>query len=316
MKNPSPLKSESAFSRLYSPATLYEPVDYTMNQGGKKIRFNITLLACKAFTDDVAKAELAAKAIEMFHNFTLVHDDVIDRADTRRGQPAVHKKWDLNTALLSGDVMLILAYEYLTQIQHPNLSQILQKFTKTAREVCEGQQMDIDFENLPAVQMDSYIDMISKKTAVLVGAAMYIGSKCGGAEEADALSLYQFGLHLGIAFQIRDDILDCYGDKVKVGKTKGGDILQGKKTILYIRTWNTLSPEDQVKFEKLYYGSDSDKINQVLEWFIKSDAKSYALEMEKNYFRKAINHLKQANIPEHKMHDLFDFANELMDRDH
>lgn len=300
----------------HTPASLYEPVDYILGQSGKKIRYQLTKLAQSAFGHNEADAELAAQAIEIFHNFTLVHDDVMDEADTRRGMPSVHKKWNLNRAILSGDVMLILAYEYLGQIKHPQYRSMFHKFTETARMVCEGQQLDIDFEDLPAVQMDHYIDMITKKTAVLIGAALYIGSLCGDATTSDAQALYDFGVHLGIAFQIRDDILDCYGDKAKVGKIKGGDILQGKKTILYLRSWHVLPPEEQVVFERLYREDHPEKITHIMDWFQKTDAKSYALELEKQYFRKAISHLKKAQMKEEKMHELFDFAHRLMERDH
>ncbi len=304
------------FSGKYTPRNLYDPVKYILDQPGKKIRYQLTLLGCKLFSDNNQNALDAATAIEIFHNFTLVHDDVMDNADTRRGLDSIHKKWDINTAILSGDVMLILAYEYLLKCPQESLQAVLSNFSKTGREVCEGQQLDMDFESLPSVQMDSYLEMIRKKTAVLLGSALYIGAKCGGASEKDAGHLYEFGVDLGIAFQIRDDILDCYGDKKKVGKLKGGDILQGKKTILYIRAWNCLPPEDQAIFEQLYNSQSETKVNDVMEWFHKCDVKSYALDMEKKLFRKAINSLKKVETSNENTRELFDFAHDLMDRDH
>lgn len=304
------------FTQKYGIQNLYDPVKYILDQPGKKIRYHLTLLACELFSGTDEKALNAAVAIEIFHNFTLVHDDVMDNADTRRGLQSIHKKWDINTAILSGDVMLILAYDSLLKCPVKSLPAVLSNFSQTGREVCEGQQLDMDFENMPAVQMDAYLEMIRKKTAVLLGSALYIGAKCGGACDSDAQYLYEFGVNLGIAFQIRDDILDCYGDKKKVGKLKGGDILQGKKTILYIRTWNGLPPEEQRFFEKLYHGQSENKVEEVMKWFQKTEAKSYALEAEKKHFRKSINSLKKVNVSDERARDLFDFAHDLMDRDH
>lgn len=299
----------------YGPSSLYEPIYYILNQKGKKIRFQLTMKACQVFSKDTEAALYAALAIEVFHNFTLIHDDVMDGAETRRNAPTVHTKWDLNTAILSGDAMMILAYQVLLQNKKAATPDILRHFTDTAREVCEGQQLDMDFENLPAVQMDSYLEMIARKTAVLIGTASRIGALCGGAGKKEAEALYHFGKNLGMAFQIRDDYLDCYGNSRKTGKQRGGDILQAKKTILYIRTWLALAPEEQPAFEKLYHNDSADKVNRVLEYFDRADAEEYTLQREQEYFSEALKALDESGLPPEKQALLTDFAGQLTGRE-
>lgn len=300
----------------YKPENLYAPIHYILDQPGKKIRFNLTVKACELFGGKSEEAVHAALATEVFHNFTLIHDDVMDGAATRRNQPTVHKKWDLNTAILSGDAMLILAYEILLNHPSSRSPDILRHFTRAAKTVCEGQQMDMDFESLPIVQTDKYLEMVTKKTATLIAGGMLIGALTAGASHDEALLLHEFAINLGIAFQIRDDMLDCYGERQKVGKKRGGDILQGKKTILYIRTWFNLPQEEQAKFESLYRSNAEDKVDQVMRYFDQADVKSYAIEQEQKYFDKALKALKKIDVPESRKLNLFDFANNLMGRDH
>lgn len=298
-----------------TPGNLYDPVKYILGQKGKKIRFFLTIKTCKMYSGSTHDALQAAMAMELFHNFTLIHDDIMDNAATRRNLPAVHEKWDTNTGILSGDVMLILAYESLLKSPGDVKSRIMPLFTRTAREVCEGQQMDIDFESLPVVQMDKYIEMITKKTAVLLAAAVAIGGYCGGASREDAHWLYEYGKNLGIAFQIRDDILDCYGETHKVGKEKAGDILQGKKTILYLRTWMSLPEENQERFTQLYHGSKDDKIERVLKIFETAGAKEYALQKEQEYFNLAHNALEQIQLSDEKKAILTNYTGSIIKRD-
>ena len=297
------------------PRGLYDPVRYIMAQKGKKIRFHLTLKACELFTNDTLPAIHAALAVEIFHNFTLIHDDIMDEALTRRNQPTVHQKWNLNTGILSGDVMMILAYQSLLKSPRELHPYILPLFTESAREVCEGQQMDMEFESLPVVRMDVYMEMIRKKTAVLLGAALGIGAYCGQADGEEARLLYEYGKNLGMAFQIRDDLLDCYGDVQKVGKVKAGDILQGKKTILYIRTWYSLNEAEQDRFTELYHNDDPDKIQKVLRYFSQAEAREYAHHKEQEYFDKASVALDQISLPADQKKILTQYTHAILGRD-
>lgn len=300
----------------HQPRHLYDPVRYILAQNGKKIRFNLTIKACELFSGNHRTALQAALAVEIFHNFTLIHDDIMDDAKTRRNQPTIHEKWDTNSGILSGDVMMILAYESLLQCPVHLQPSILPLFSKSARAVCEGQQMDMDFESLPVVQMDKYLEMITKKTAVLLAASLAIGAYCGNASADEASHLYEYGKNLGISFQIRDDLLDCYGEVQKVGKEKAGDIIQGKKTILYIRTWFSLGEEEQKKFTQLYHSSASGKIDEVLTYFDKAGAKEYALSKEQEYFEKALAALAKINLPSEQKKVLTDYTQSIFRRDH
>lgn len=216
------------------PQGLYAPIAYTLSLGGKRVRPALTLMACNLFSDDLTPAIQPALGIEIFHNFTLLHDDIMDKADIRRGKPTVHKYWNENTAILSGDIMQILAYVLISEAPAAHLKKVLDVFSRTAIEVCEGQQYDMDFENRETVDADAYLEMIRLKTAVLLGCSLYIGAIIGGANENDARNLYQFGVNIGIAFQLKDDLLDVYGNEENFGKKVGGDILCNKKTFLLI----------------------------------------------------------------------------------
>lgn len=216
------------------PRGLYEPIAYELSIGGKRVRPVLTMMACNLFSDDLKAAVAPALGIEVFHNFTLLHDDIMDRADIRRGLPTVHKKWNDNTAILSGDVMLIVAYQLIAQTPMPHLKEVLDLFSKTAAEICEGQQYDVDYEARKKVEIDEYIEMIRLKTAVLLGCALKTGAIIGNASPADANLLYDVGINIGLAFQLKDDLLDVYGDEATFGKKIGGDILCNKKTYLLI----------------------------------------------------------------------------------
>lgn len=243
------------------PRGLYEPIEYTLASGGKRLRPNLTIIAAEAVIngglinsiDDVLPAALA---LEVFHNFTLMHDDVMDRAAVRRGRETVHVKWDDNTAILSGDQMLIEAYKLLAKVQAPKLPQVLNWFNEMATGVCEGQQLDVDFEHMSQVSIDEYMHMIELKTSVLIAHAMRIGGYIAGATAAQQEALYQYGLHIGLAFQIQDDILDVYGDPNTFGKAIGGDICANKKTALLITALETADPETKAELLQWMMGSE------------------------------------------------------------
>lgn len=298
------------------PRRLYDPVEYIIAQKGKKIRFNLALKGCELFSGSSDDAMQTAMAVEIFHNFTLIHDDIMDNAKTRRNQPTIHEKWDINTGILSGDVMMILAYEALLKAPEHAHAKIFPLFTRSARAVCEGQQMDMDFESLPVVQIDKYLEMITKKTGVLIAAALGMGAACGGATDAEVEHLYEYGKNLGISFQIRDDILDCYGETQKIGKIKAGDIIQGKKTILYIRTWFSMPEEEQDGFTELYHSSAPDKIDTILNYFEKAGAKEYALAKEQEYFEKAHAALAKIDVSPQRKKKLTDYTQSIFRREH
>ena len=296
------------------PATLYEPSEYFLKIGGKRIRPVLCLLGNELFSELHPDAFLAAKAVELFHNFSLVHDDMMDEANLRRGQPTVHTKYDANTALLVGDIMVIRAYEYLQPIQSNHLSKILGLFNQTAREVCEGQQLDMDYAKRSTVSMDEYIHMITLKTSVLLAASLQMGAIIGGAGEHNCSHLYEFGKKLGIAFQIQDDYLDAFGDAAVFGKDAGGDIKQNKKTFLLIRALETANP-DQLKTLNALLASDaSDKVDQVLAIFKACKVDAWAEDLKQEYMQEALDHLEAIAVVEARKKPLIDLANYLMNR--
>ncbi len=253
-----------------APVELYRPIGYTLESGGKRIRPLLVLMGCELFGENPEKALPAALAIEIFHNFTLLHDDIMDNADVRRGRPTVHRKWNDNTAILSGDAMMIKAYEFLGKLPDNKLTKVLPLFTRTALEVCEGQQFDINFETADDVSLDEYFEMIRLKTAVLLAAALKIGAIIGGANDADAQALYNFGSEIGIAFQLRDDYLDTFGDEKTFGKRIGGDILCGKKTFLLINALDRADAETQNEIKQILSDrnlSDEIKIEKITRFY-------------------------------------------------
>lgn len=303
---------------VQEPTGLYQPIDYVLSLGGKRIRPVLTLLACKLFSDDEKQALSTALAVEVFHNFTLLHDDVMDRADTRRGKPTVHKKWNDNTAILSGDAMLIKAYQLLQQAPADKLPILLDLFSKTAIEVCEGQQYDVDFENDLAVQLPQYIEMIRLKTAVLLAAALKMGAIIGGASQQDADALYHYGINLGLAFQLRDDYLDSFGDPAVFGKKIGGDICCNKKTFLMITALQTASEEQRKELLQWIGCTDAtcheQKIKAVLNIYQDLQIDIRCEEAIRAYFEKSVGSLKDVQLSDNKKDILIKFANDLMGR--
>ena len=297
-----------------SPATLYEPGEYFLQIGGKRIRPVLCLLGNELFSDIHEDAFHVARAIELFHNFTLVHDDMMDEASLRRGKETVHTKYDYNTALLVGDVMIIRAYEFLQQIQPSYLPKILQLFNRTAREVCEGQQLDMDYAKMDSVDMDQYIEMITLKTSVLLAASLEAGAIIGGASENNCRQLYEFGKKSGIAFQIQDDYLDAFGDAAIFGKEAGGDIKQNKKTFLLLHALEVANEEQKARLEALLKTNSEDKVEKVLEIFKACGVDAWAEDLKAKYLKEAFEHLEAIAVVSNRKQPLIELANYLMNR--
>lgn len=307
----------SAISIEREPKNLYEPIAYILSLGGKRMRPVLTLMTAEIFNSDYKKALAAATAVEVFHNFSLIHDDIMDDAPLRRGNETVHEKWDVNTGILSGDAMLILAYQYFEQYE-PKIFQSLAKlFSKTALEVCEGQQWDVDFEQRDDVSIPEYLKMIEYKTAVLVGAAMKMGAIVAETSEENANLIYDFGLNLGIAFQLQDDYLDAFGDPETFGKQVGGDIIENKKTYLYLKALEFSKKEEKEQLLHLFSiqpNDNTDKVASVKEIFNRSGASEATQEAIKNYTFKAFERLEQMDIDTQKKTILKTFGENLMRR--
>ena len=302
---------------LKEPKQLYEPIKYIVSLGGKRLRPVLTLLSCDIFNADFKKALPAALALELFHNFSLIHDDIMDEAPLRRGKETVHQKWNLNTGILSGDAMLILAYQLFEEYE-PNMFQDLAKlFSKTALQVCEGQQYDVDYETRNDVTIPDYIKMIDYKTAVLLGASMKMGAIVANASEECKTNSYDFGRNLGIAFQLQDDYLDAFGNPETFGKQIGGDIIANKKTFLYIKAIQNSSENDKVLLEKLFSEKPKDptsKIKTVLEIYNISGATKETLNEISTYTQKANMILNKLDISEENKEILLSFGEKLMKR--
>ena len=297
-----------------SPATLYEPGEYFLQIGGKRIRPVLCLLGNELFNEIHDDAYQVARAIELFHNFTLVHDDMMDEASLRRGKQTVHTKYDYNTALLVGDVMIIRAYEFLQQIQPTYLPKILQLFNRTAREVCEGQQLDMDYAKMDSVSMDQYIEMITLKTSVLLAASLEAGAIIGGASENNCRQLYEFGKKIGIAFQIQDDYLDAFGDAAIFGKEAGGDIKQNKKTFLLLHALEVANAEQKAALESLLKTNTEDKVEKVLAIFKACGVDAWAEDLKAKYLKEAFEHLEAIAVVSNRKQPLIELANYLMNR--
>ena len=297
-----------------SPNTLYEPGEYFLHIGGKRIRPVMCLLGNELFCEIHNDAYQAARAIELFHNFTLVHDDMMDEASLRRGMATVHTKYDANTALLVGDVMLIRAYEFLQVIQPNYLPKILKIFNQTAREVCEGQQLDMDYSKMQNVTMDQYIHMITLKTSVLLAASLEIGAIIGGAGEKNCQHLYEFGKKIGIAFQIQDDYLDAYGNAADFGKEVGGDIKQNKKTFLLLHALSVANESQLAQLTQLMDNNDADKVEKVLTIFNACGVAKWAENLKAKYMQEAFDHLEAIAVVNARKQPLIDLANYLMNR--
>ncbi|NRS89705.1 geranylgeranyl diphosphate synthase type II [Flavobacterium sp. 7E] len=299
------------------PQNLYNPITYILGLGGKRMRPVLTLMAVEVFDVDYKKALPAAMAVEVFHNFSLVHDDIMDEAPLRRGQVTVHEKWDLNTGILSGDAMLILAYQYFEQYEPAVFMQLAKLFSKTALEVCEGQQWDVDFETRNDVTIEEYLKMIEYKTAVLVAAAMKMGAIVAGTSEENANFIYEFGLNLGIAFQLQDDYLDAFGNPETFGKQVGGDIIENKKTYLYLKAMEFSSNEVQTELQDLFASNpedNTDKIEAVKALFNSSGASKITQDAMQEYTFKAFDTLDKMNISKDKKEILRAFGENLMGR--
>lgn len=299
------------------PLNLYQPIDYILSLGGKRIRPVLTLMSTEIFQGDYNDALSAAMAVEVFHNFSLVHDDIMDEAPLRRGKETVHEKWNINTGILSGDAMLILAYQYFENYEPKIFRDLAKLFSKTALEVCEGQQWDVDFENRNDVSIQEYLKMIEYKTAVLVGAAMKMGAIVAQTSEKNANLIYDFGLNLGLAFQLQDDYLDAFGDPETFGKQVGGDIIENKKTYLYLKAMAFASPADQELLTALFslkLTDNTDKINKVKTIFNNTGATVATQEAIKEYTMKAFDTLEKLEISEDKKEILRAFGAYLMGR--
>ncbi|MCL1934588.1 MAG: polyprenyl synthetase family protein [Candidatus Azobacteroides sp.] len=300
-----------------NPAGLYSPIAYLLTLKGKKIRPALTLLACNLFCNEVKEAIPTALAWEIFHNFTLMHDDVMDKADLRRGQATVHKKWNENTAILSGDTMLILSYKYLAKSPSRCLEILLDLFSDTAAKICEGQQFDMEYEKRTMISEKEYIEMIRLKTAVMMGACLKSGAIVGGANESDQQNLYDFGIRLGIAFQIKDDWLDVYGDSNTFGKKTGGDILCNKKTFLLVTALETATGKD--KEALLYWLNNNiqsdEKIEAVRQLYDKLSVKEKTQKALQNYHQQSINALQKVSADPAGKKILADIAGGLVERE-
>lgn len=322
------MRSVQAYQELFSthlsslgfekePIGLYEPISYIMQLGGKRMRPVLALMACEVAGKDPISALGAATAVELFHNFTLLHDDIMDEATLRRGQQTVHQKWDANTGILSGDALLVTAYQQLNSYDDALFSVLTKLLSETALLVCEGQQYDVDFETRDNVSMDEYIHMIRLKTAVLLGCALRMGALVGQASVDIADRLYDFGVNLGIAFQLQDDLLDAFGDPKTFGKKVGGDIIENKKTILYHLTRAHATAKDLVDFEQLMSSTSQDedqKIKDVKAIYESTDARRRTTEQVMTYTKNALDALNQSSLADNQLAYFTAFAEELMVR--
>lgn len=303
------------------PRNLYEPADYIMDLGGKRLRPILLLIGHYLFDDHFNRSLPGAMAVEVFHNFTLVHDDIMDQAPLRRGKKTVHELFGPNAGILTGDVMMIRAYQYLLDLdQHALLPQLMTVFNKVAIEVCEGQQMDMDFEKMDQVAIPDYLTMIELKTSVLIAGALKIGALLGGGGSENAELLYQFGRNMGIAFQLQDDILDAYGDPEKVGKKPGGDIVQNKKTFLYLKALELAGPAQREALKRWFATptlkeKEREKVEQVLALWNELNVLRYANEAKAGFQRAAFDALEAVRAKEEKKELLRMLAEELLERE-
>jgi geranylgeranyl diphosphate synthase type II len=299
-----------------APASLYEPAEYFLSWGGKRIRPVMCLMGNELFGDIQPDTYEVATAIELFHNFTLIHDDIMDQAPLRRGMETVHVKYGSNTALLTGDVMMIRAYEHLNTISGLYLSRIIQLFNKTAKEVCEGQQLDIDFETMPDVSLDAYLNMISLKTSVLLAGSLEMGAIIAGTSEGNCRHIYEFGKNLGIAFQVQDDYLDAFGDPEKFGKEVGGDIRQNKKTFLLLHALEVADAEQKKQLQQLMQEDSPAKVQTVVDIFRACDVDGWAMALKEKYLQTALHHLDEIAVLSLRKKPLRELAEFLIHRDY
>lgn len=299
------------------PESLYEPVRYVLSLGGKRIRPTLMLLAYNIYRDHPEDIMMNALAIETYHNYTLLHDDLMDNADVRRGHPTVHKKWDANTAILSGDSMLVLAYERMAQCDAAHLAGVMRLFTTTALEIGEGQQYDMEFENRNDVMEDDYVEMIRLKTSVLLACSLKIGAVLADASEEDAECLYKFGEQMGLAFQLQDDYLDVYGNPQVFGKEIGGDIVSNKKTFMLINAFNHANAEQRAELQKWVDAKDFDrkeKVAAVTRIYNEIGIDKMAQEKIAYYFEQSKKYLDAVNVPAERKEQLAKYAQQMMKR--
>jgi len=300
------------------PSELYEPISYILNLGGKRLRPLFTLLSTSLFTTDLEKAVKPAMAVEVFHNFTLMHDDIMDKAPLRRGKPTVHEKWNTSTAILSGDVMLVKAYDLLMDLEDALIKKGILAFNDCASKVCEGQQMDMNFESKKKVSEAEYIHMISLKTAALLGFSLELGGIIGKTSETNIAFLREAGINIGIGFQLMDDLLDVFGDEEKVGKQKGGDILANKKTYLLIKAYETASPKYLEILKNHFEGNSkttTNKIKEITAVYNNLNIKEITEKKINSYFDKGLKCLSKVEAPLYKKSILKDFSQKLMNRE-
>lgn len=301
-----------------TPKGLYDPVSYVLSLGGKRIRPVLMLMAYNLYREDVKSILQPATGIEVYHNYTLLHDDLMDRADMRRGKATVHKVWNDNVAILSGDAMLVLAYQFMAQCASEKLKDVMDLFSQTALEICEGQQLDMEFEQRKDVKEDEYIEMIRLKTSVLLAASLKIGAILGGASKEDADALYDFGVNLGLAFQLKDDLLDVYGDPLRFGKNIGGDILCNKKTYLVIKAFEHANTEQEALLSDWFTRETFDpqeKIAAVTRLYNEIGVKALCENRIVEYSKRASESLNRVNVPAENKQELETMMNELMHRE-
>ena len=300
------------------PFELYDPIDYTLKLGGKRLRPTLTLMACDIFDGNINESIDAAIGLETFHNFTLLHDDIMDKAPIRRGMPTVYKKWDANRAILSGDTMMVLAYDFLLNSPKDLLFDLFSIFNKVGKEVCEGQQYDINFETINQVSINEYLNMIKLKTAVLIGGSLKVGAIIARTSEKNASLIYDFGENIGMAFQLQDDLLDAFGDTNTFGKQVGGDIKTNKKTYLFLKALEVSNKEDKQKLLDLYSiagESNQQKFEEVLTIFKKYNIEDKTRQLMEEYYNKAVVFLKKIGLSDSKATVFTQLADTLMKRE-
>jgi len=301
-----------------NPRNLYEPVKYLLDSGGKRLRPLITLFVSDLFTGNISNALPASAALEIFHNFTLAHDDIMDNSLMRRGKKTINSKWDDNTAILSGDVMLIISYEILNKYDDSKYLLLSKQLTETSRLVCEGQQNDMDFSIEKNISEDDYFKMIENKTAVLIGCSFMFGAIVSELNSKEINALYEVGKNLGLAFQLEDDLLDCFGDESKFGKKIGGDIIQKKKTLLFIHTVSKLDNDKRLEFENIFFSDNTDesvKISLIKKYYKDSGAVNYLNKKVKEYSEHAKKIINQMQIDDNKKLSLNKFSEQLLNRE-
>ncbi len=310
---------EEKFSQRHfpaAPATLYNAAEYILEIGGKRIRPVSVLMGNELFDEINPDAWQVATAIELFHNFSLIHDDIMDQAPLRRGLPTVHTKYGASTALLAGDVMFAQAYDYLTRINPAYIQKIIKLFNTTSKQVCEGQQLDMDFEQMKQVQFSAYESMIILKTSVLLAASLQLGAILGGAGDRNQYHIYEFGKNLGIAFQLQDDYLDAFGDPTKFGKQVGGDILANKKTFLLIHTLEVANTIQKEQLQVLLNSNDADKVSRMLQLYQDCKVDEWVKQLKEKYYQTALNHLEDIAVLSDRKKPLLELAQFLLVRDY